>query len=838
MARNEQQVSIDGHRLKLTSLDKVYYPETGTTKGEVLDYYARIAPYLIRHARDRIATRKRWVDGVGTPEKPGNVFFEKDLPEGAPSWIPSRAINHSTGTKHYPLIQDQATLMYLAQMASLELHIPQWRVLPGSSDPGTITSETRYPDRMVFDLDPGEGRELADCVEVAHLVRELLNGMGLEVFPLTSGSKGVHLYAPLDGSSTSQQVSDVAHELARSLESDHPKLIVSAMKKTLRKNKVFIDWSQNSASKTTVAPYSMRGRFAPTVAAPRTWEELDDPASVEHLRFEEVLERIDDLGDLLEPLAERAGADDAGDIEDAEPKDAPQDRLTTYRSMRDPDKTPEPVPDRHGTSSDELIFVIQEHHARRLHWDLRLEHEGVLVSWALPKGPPTDPKRNHLAIQTEDHPIEYATFEGTIPKGEYGGGEMTIWDWGTYEVEKWRDGKEVTAILHGQPDGGLGGTKEFALFNTGEHGPNDDPARNWMIHLKESAAKQTTSKAKEDSKKQQQSPAKKMPDRADPADYPPMLATLGKIDSVRHDADDWAFEMKWDGVRAIATVQAATDDDPGAVTLTSRNGLDMTDTYPELVELARCVKHNCVLDGEIVAFGDGGNPEFGRLQRRIKLTKSKDIEQERDKTPVYLMVFDVLRTNGESLLRTPYAQRRQRLFEVVSEGDNIYVPEAFDGSLDDAMDSSRKLKLEGVLAKKKDSVYLPGKRTKTWLKLKHSMSREVLIVGWRDGKGGRQNTFGSLLLGAHDDDGELTYMGRVGTGFDMHQLRSIRNQLDNITRKTPPVEVPADQRRDAHWVTPKLVADVEYGGITRDGRLRHPVWRGLRDDIDPEDVTI
>ena len=429
------------------------------------------------------------------------------------------------------------------------------------------------------------------------------------------------------------------------------------------------------------------------------------------------------------------------------------------------------------------------------------------------------------------------SFEGTIPKGEYGGGEMTIWDSGTYEVEKWRDGKEVTAILHGQPDGGLGGTKEFALFNTGDHGPNDDPARNWMIHLKESSAKQTKSKSDDDSE-QQKSPDKNVPDRADPADYPPMLATLGKIDSVRHQADDWAFEMKWDGVRAIATVQAATDDDPGAVTLTSRNGLDMTDTYPELVELAQCVEHDCVLDGEIVAFGDGGNPEFGRLQRRIKLTKSKDIEQERSKTPVYLMVFDVLRTNGESLLRTPYEQRRQRLFEVVSEGDNIFVPEAFDGSLDDAMASSKKLKLEGVLAKKKDSVYLPGKRTKTWLKLKHSMSREVLIVGWRDGKGGRQNTFGSLLLAAHDEDGELTYMGRVGTGFDMHQLRSIRSQLDTITRKTPPVDVPADQRRDAHWVTPKLVADVEYGGITRDGRLRHPVWRGLRDDIDRRTLRV
>jgi bifunctional non-homologous end joining protein LigD len=845
MARNEQKVSVDGHQLKLTSLDKVYYPETGTTKGQVLDYYARMAPYVIRHARDRIATRKRWVNGVGTPEKPGKVFFEKDLPDGAPSWIPSRTIEHSTGKKIYPLVQDQATLTYLAQLGSLELHIPQWRVLPGSSDPGTITSETRYPDRMVFDLDPGEGRELADCVEVAHLVRELLNGMGLEVYPLTSGSKGIHLYAPLDGSATSQQVSDVAHELARSLEADHPKLVVSAMKKALRKNKVFIDWSQNSASKTTVAPYSLRGRFTPTVATPRTWDELADPAKVEHLRFEEVLERVEDLGDLLEPLAQEAGADDAGRVDDADPDKAPEDRLTTYRSMRDPDKTPEPVPDSHGDSGDELIFVIQEHHARRLHWDFRLEHNGVLVSWALPKGPPTDPKKNHLAIQTEDHPVEYATFEGIIPKEEYGGGEVTIWDSGTYELKKWRDGKEITALLHGQPDGGLGGSKEFALFNTGDHGPNDDPARNWMIHVKEPSADDGSTEDPERAEAtQQESETTKdedsgdQPRKADPAKHTPMLATIGKLDTVRNHKADWAFEMKWDGVRAIATVEAATDDSPGAVTLMSRNELEMTDTYPELAELANCVTSDCVLDGEIVAFGNGGNPEFGRLQRRIKLTKSKDIEKERANTPVYFMVFDILSVDGESLLRESYEQRRQRLFEVVSENDHIYVPEAFDGSLDDAMHASQKLKLEGVMAKQKSSVYLPGKRTRTWLKLKHSTTREVLIIGWREGKGGRQQTFGSLLVAAYDDDGELTYMGRVGTGFDSHQLRSIKEELDKIPRKTAPAEVPSDQRHDAHWVTPKLVADVEYGGITDAGRLRHPVWRGLRDDIDPEDVTV
>lgn len=835
MSSKEQKVSVDGHRLTLTNLDKVYYPETGTTKGEVLDYYARIAPYLIPHAKDRIATRKRWVDGVGTPDDPGQVFFEKDLPDHAPSWIPTRSIKHSTGRKRYPLVQDQATLTYLAQLASLELHIPQWRVQPGSSDPGTITSDSRYPDRMVFDLDPGEGRELADCVEVAHLVRDLLNGMGLDVYPLTSGSKGIHLYAPLDGTATSQQVSDVAHELARSLESDHPKLIISKMKKKLRKNKVFIDWSQNSASKTTVAPYSLRGRFTPTVATPRTWNELEDPASVEHLRFEEVLDRVEDLGDLLAPLAESAGAAETASA------DAPRDRLEVYRSMRDPERTSEPIPESHGDSGDELTFVIQEHHATALHWDFRLEHEGVLVSWAVPKGPPTDPKRNHLAIQTEDHPMEYASFEGTIPKGEYGGGEVTIWDSGTYELQEWEDGKKVVAVLHGQPDGGLGGTRKFSLFNTGDHGPNDDPAKNWMIHLMKDSPGAAASKDGESSSEAEteskDKPQDSTPAKTDPVELEPMLATLGKIETVERAEDEWAFEMKWDGIRAIATVEAATENSPGAVTLISRNGKDMTDTYPELVELASCVETDCVVDGEIVALGASGRPEFGRLQQRMGLTQPNDVERERAKTPVYLMVFDLLRADGESLLRTPYDQRRERLDDVVSEGDSIYVPDAFEGTLDEAVESSRDLKLEGVMAKQQDSVYLPGKRTKTWLKLKHSATRDVLIVGWRTGTGERADTFGSLLVAAHGDDG-LIYMGRVGTGFNQHQLESLRTQLDQLSRKTPPVEVPAAQRRDAHWVTPSLVGEVTFGGITEAGRLRHPVWRGLRDDIDAEDVTV
>ena len=861
MSRQEQKVTVDGHRLTLTNLDKVFYPETGTTKGEVLDYYAHIHEHLIRHAHDRIATRKRWVDGVGTPQKPGDVFFEKNLPDSAPSWLTSRSIRHSTGSKRYPLVQDRATLTYLAQMASLEIHIPQWQVAKGSSDPGTIESTTRHPDRMVFDLDPGPGRELADCIEVAQLVRDLLTGMDLDAYPVTSGSKGIHLYAPLDGSASSQQISDVAHELARSLEADHKDLVVSAMKKTLRENKVLIDWSQNSAAKTTVAPYSLRGRFTPTVATPRTWDELDDPPAVEQLRFEEVLERIDDHGDLLEPLAQTAGdsANPAPTSAGAAPAStkgtsssskAPRDRLDIYRSKRDPKHTSEPVPDSHGTSGDELSFVIQEHHASTLHWDFRLEHEGVLGSWALPKGPPTDPKHNHLAIQTEDHPLEYGSFEGTIEKGQYGAGEVTIWDSGTYELEKWKEGREIIAVLHGAEDGGLGGERRFALFNTGEHGPNKEPEKNWMIHLTKDSSTNSSENSSKNSPRRGKASTEHTdskrngstgPERtgstdAQPTDMAPMLASIGSLPSVRRQAEDWAFEMKWDGIRALASVRAGTDDSSGSIALTSRNGHDMTKAYPELIELADCVDADCILDAEIVALGPGSRPDFGRLQRRMGLTRESDIERERERTPVYLMVFDVLNVDGASLLKTPYLERRERLFDMVTEGEHIHVPAAFEGTVDKAMEASRELQLEGVMAKQTDSTYLPGRRTHTWAKLKHTSTRDVIIVGWRTGKGERSETFSSLLLAAHEKDG-LVYLGRVGTGFDDHQLQALRAQLDRLSRKTPSLDVPAAESRDANWVRPSLVGEVRYGGITEAGRLRHPVWRGLREDIDPEEVT-
>ena len=285
-------VSIGGHRLALTNLGKVMYPATGTTKADVLAYYSEISDHLIAHAKWRPATRKRWVDGIGTASHPGQVFFEKRLPSSAPEWVKRFTLAHSDHENEYPVINDAATLAWMAQIAALEIHVPQWQFGPRGA--------RKRPDRLVLDLDPGDGAGLAECVEVAKSARVLLQGIGLESIPVTSGSKGIHLYASLSGATTSEQASALAHEIARQLEAQHPDLVVSDMKRVLRQGKVLVDWSQNNGSKTTVAPYSLRGRELPTVAAPRTWRELTSPR-LRQLTSNEVLSRVRRRGD---PLAE------------------------------------------------------------------------------------------------------------------------------------------------------------------------------------------------------------------------------------------------------------------------------------------------------------------------------------------------------------------------------------------------------------------------------------------------------------------------------------------------------------------------------------------------------
>lgn len=814
----QQFVEVGGHRIRVSNLDKVLYPSTGTTKGEVIGYYSAIAETMLPHCRDRPATRKRWPDGVGE-DGGGDFFFQKDLGDGTPEWVATGEIQHKDHVNTYPLVNDEATLVWLAQLAALELHVPQWRY--------DAAGEPANPDRMVFDLDPGEGVTLRECARVAFLVRDILRDMGLPTVPVTSGSKGIHLYAALDGSWTSDEVSAVAKQLARALETDHPEEITSTMKRALRAGKVFIDWSQNNASKTTVAPYSLRGRARPTVAAPRTWRELASP-HLRQLEFGEVLKRVEQRGD---PLAELLGAAPSTSTSAS----ASADRLSVYRSKRDAARTPEPVPspgesaardtgddaegERGGGGANQPVFVIQRHDARRLHYDFRLEHDGVLVSWALPKGVPADPKVNHLAVPTEDHPMSYRRFEGTIPKGQYGAGEVRIWDEGWYELEKWRD-DEVIATLHGCNGGGLGGPRRFALFRAGE----DRGKPRWMIHL--------------------MAPADE--DRAAVADrgFAPMLAETGSPDELAAlDAEAWAFEMKWDGIRALALVDAEAD---AAVrgsgggercALRSRSGGDLTASYPELAVLPALVNaERVVLDGEIVAFGPDGAPSFSALQQRFGLTNPRDVARARRAAPASYLIFDVLSVNGQDCRGLEYRQRRELLDELIEPPSSlagsgaapIAVPEVFSGDAEEALELSRSLLLEGVVAKRWSSRYRSGARSGDWLKFPLIRTDEAVVIGWRDSPSDARG-FASLLL-AEPHEGGWRYAGRVGTGFTAAQRRTIRAQLEPLSQREPAAEVPGEVRRDAHWVRPQFVGEVVSKGRTATGSFRQPVWRGWRPD--------
>jgi bifunctional non-homologous end joining protein LigD len=470
------------------------------------------------------------------------------------------------------------------------------------------------------------------------------------------------------------------------------------------------------------------------------------------------------------------------------------DKLQAYRDKRDAARTPEPVPAgpapaRAPGSHDGGAFVVQEHHARRLHWDFRLERDGVLVSWALPKGVPSDPAVNHLAVHTEDHPLDYGSFEGQIPRGEYGAGTVTIWDHGTYETLKWTP-SEVKVVLHGERV-----TGGYVLFQT--------KGNQWMIHRERLAL---------------------------PSGVRPMLAITGLPP---RDPENWALEMKWDGVRALAYIEK------GKVRLMSRTERDITVTYPELSGLGAGTTHKQLLtDGEIVVFGADGWPEFEALQPRMHVSSVAQATLLAGQTPVTYLIFDVLQLDGRPLADLEYRERRALLDGLALSGPYWQTPPSFPGSDFAAVRSvSVEHGMEGVMAKRLDSRYTPGVRTDNWRKIKNVHTQEAVVAGYKPGKGNRTGQVGSLLIGVNDASG-LVYAGHVGTGFTDETLRLLRERLEPLRRPDSPFDgpVPPEHARIAVWVEPKLVIQVSFDRWTKAGRMRAPVYKGLRDDIDPGDV--
>ncbi len=756
-------------RVWLTNPDKVLYPANGTTKAQVFDYYVNVAESMLPHIAGRAVTRKRWPNGVAEA-----AFFEKQLASSAPGWLDRGIIVHKSGTTTYPVIDTVEGLAWIAQQAALEVHVPQWRFLDtgGRSGAGRDAGAVGPATRIVFDLDPGDGVTMRQLCRVAYEVRDLITDIGLHTFPLTSGSKGLHLYVPLRNPISSQGASVLAKRVAQQLEQTMPQQVTATMTKSLRAGKVFLDWSQNNGSKTTIAPYSLRGQEYPMVAAPRTWDEIDDP-DLRQLTFGEVLDRLERDGDLL------AGLDAALPV---------ADRLTTYRGMRDGAKTPEPVPTKPPMVGNDDKFVIQEHHAHRLHYDFRLERDGVLVSWAVPKNLPDTTSVNHLAVHTEDHPLEYLTFSGEIPKNEYGGGAVNVWDTGTYETEKFTDnppggpgkGGEVIVTLHGKKIKG-----RYALIQT--------DGKNWLAHRMKDQPRPTA------------------------VDLAPMLSTEGSVQ--RLTKGQWSFEGKWDGYRLIIEAER------GKLVLRSRRGRDVTGDYPQLQALAAdLADHHVVLDGEAVALDESGVPSFREMQNRTRSTR------------VEFWAFDILFLDGRSLLRAKYIDRR-RLLEALAESGGLIVPGALDGDGRQALEFAREQRWEGVVAKKRDSTYQPGRRSSSWIKDKFWNTQEVVIGGWREGTGGRTSGLGALMLGIPGEAG-LQFVGRVGTGFTEKELGALRKALAPLHTDESPFTAPLP-RQDAKGVTfvhPALVGEVRYSERTADDRLRQPSWRGLRTDKEPGDV--
>ncbi|HET7053419.1 MAG TPA: non-homologous end-joining DNA ligase [Solirubrobacterales bacterium] len=470
--------------------------------------------------------------------------------------------------------------------------------------------------------------------------------------------------------------------------------------------------------------------------------------------------------------------------------------LGEYERKRDFTATPEPAPKRRGRERKAPRFVVQEHSARRLHWDLRLEHDGVAASWAIPNGIPIDPEENRKAVHTEDHPLEYLEFEGEIPKGEYGAGTMKIWDRGTYEPEKWEEGKIVLRFAGERLRG------RYALFRAGKD------EKDWMIHRIDPP---------EDERE------------TFPESVVPMLA---KPASLPAKEEGWAIEVKWDGVRALAYCR------PGRLELQTRNLNVVTSQYPEVRRLSRQLgARDAVLDGELVAFDEEGRPSFERLQQRIHQTDANVVRRRLKTHPVTYVLFDLLHLDGRNLMDEPYALRRELLEGLGLDGESWQTPGYSVGHAKELLAASAERHLEGLVLKRLDSRYAPGKRNGAWLKVKTVGRQEFVIGGWAPGEGRRRNRIGAILLGAHDEEGELRYAGKVGTGFSERDLDELLARLRPLARKSSPF---AGRRgpRSANFVEPELVAEVEFRELTAEGMVRHGSFKGLRDDKPAAEVEL
>ena len=771
MAKKSQWVQIGKRKLELSNLDKVLFPEDHILKAEVIEYYLKIAPTLLNHIKGRALTLIRFPDGIN-----GEMFYQKSRPEWAPDWIEFEKLG-SEEKKDYIIATEPASLVWLANLAALELH--QLHSRKPNFD---------CPDYMVFDLDPPEGYDFKKVIPIAFDLKEYIETFGYTAFAKTTGGKGIHICCPLDAKQDFHTVFETAQLIAKPFIDRYPNDTTLHIKKDARKGRVLIDIYRIRPGQSIVSPYSLRGRKGAPVSMPLKWDELAMLKSPMEFNIHTALEKVIKDGDAWEGIG--AYAVDLHThrkkkiVKELPPsgKRKTPTQLESYEKKRDFKKTPEPearIVDEGGNN-----FVVHRHHASHLHYDLRLEQDGVLKSWAVPKGLPPYPGVKRLAVQTEDHPMKYLTFDGKIPKGQYGAGEMWIYALGKYQITKEKkDGfyfrlnsKEVTG--------------EYRIYKIKEKEwlfeRVDTPQVNFLHDTIEAMLSDTTERIPKSS--------------------------------------DHVYEIKWDGIRALVKVE------DGQVSIKSRNQNDITKQFPELHSVDKAFRvTNGLFDAEIVCLDKEGKPEFKKVINRLMSTGEATIQKLSKTNPAYCYIFDCLYLDGRSLINDSLLKRKEwlkdsvrsdtayRVSEVVEDGESLFVAAKEHG-------------LEGIMAKKKEGKYLPGKRSDLWLKIKVRNSRECVILGYNPGKGDRSVTFGGLHI-AEKIGEELIYRGKVGTGFDQSTIKEISKLIKGLKEVKKFIKVKVMDEKTSIWVEPKLFAEISFASFTPDKMFREPVFVRMRPDL-------
>ncbi len=758
-----QVTQIGKHKIKLTNLDKVLFPEAHVIKAEVIQYYHQMAPVILRHIKHRPLSFIRYPDGID-----GEHFYQKNKQDWAPRWIQSVKMGKGEKKIDYVVATDEAVLVWLANLACIEFH-----------QSSIQNPHLETPDYFVFDLDPPEKMHFGRIKEIAQSLGQFLSGYGYYPFVKTSGKKGIHVFAPIHRKWSYDVLQKTLKKLADEFVLMHPKDCTTNIRKEARTDKLFVDIVRNHQSQTVVSPYSLRATPECTVSMPLTWEELESVHTPKEYTIHNVPEKVRTDGDPWEGFGGRAvslhdhrKSGSSGGSHHA--------ALKTYVSKRDFDQTPEPVPGAPGDRDD--AFVIHLHDATRLHYDLRLAQDGVLRSWAVPKGLPPAPGVKRLAVETEPHPMEYLDWEGKIPKGHYGAGDMWVFARGNYHITK--DKKDGFYFKLESPTI----DQEFRIHHMKD--------KDWLL------------------------------ERVDPPEIDIAHARVEHMlasKASKVPVGDYLYEMKWDGIRTMIYL------DEEGMRICSRSGRDITAQFPEFTEDRKHLKATlAILDGEIVVTDATGKPQFKTTVGRMHKTNAQSIRQAMQTSPAYCYLFDILYLDGCVIQKEPLYRRKAWLKSLIKPGGHFrYSEEIDDGQA--LFEATRKMGLEGILAKRRDSPYLPGKRTDFWIKVKHRNDMTCKIIGYTKGQGDRAAYFGALHLADADSD-KIIYVGKVGTGWNEKSMAEVAKKLKALKEIKKPIREKLEDEKQTTWVEPTLLCDVQYASITPNGTLREPVFLYLREE--------